>query len=78
MQGNEVDSPTAGEFRPACSRTEVTADLTLTMPGNLNAFRLSGSGSQGNSLVVEAGRTRLLLDCGFGLAETVNRLVAWG
>jgi phosphoribosyl 1,2-cyclic phosphodiesterase len=37
-------------------------------------FASLGSGSQGNSLVVEAGRTRLLLDCGFGLAAAVNRL----
>lgn len=37
-------------------------------------FASLGSGSEGNSLVVEAGRTRLLLDCGFGLAAAVNRL----
>lgn len=37
-------------------------------------FASLGSGSGGNSLVVEAGSTRLLLDCGFGLADTVNRL----
>src|SRR5258706_1463878 len=41
-------------------------------------FASLGSGSQGNSRVVEAGRTRLLLDCGFGLADTVNRLVRLG
>lgn len=37
-------------------------------------FASLGSGSGGNSLVVEAGSTRLLLDCGFGLADTVTRL----
>jgi phosphoribosyl 1,2-cyclic phosphodiesterase len=37
-------------------------------------FASLGSGSQGNALVVEAGGTRLLLDCGFGLAATVARL----
>lgn len=37
-------------------------------------FAVLGSGSQGNALVVEAGGTRLLLDCGFGIAETVRRL----
>ena len=41
-------------------------------------FASLGSGSQGNSLVVEAGATRLLLDCGFGLAATVNRLARLG
>jgi phosphoribosyl 1,2-cyclic phosphodiesterase len=28
----------------------------------------------GNALVVEAGRTRVLLDCGFGVGETLRRL----
>jgi phosphoribosyl 1,2-cyclic phosphodiesterase len=37
-------------------------------------FALLGSGSQGNALVIESGSTRLLLDCGFGLADTVARL----
>ncbi|MEX0961200.1 MAG: MBL fold metallo-hydrolase [Burkholderiales bacterium] len=37
-------------------------------------FASLGSGSQGNALLVEAGRTRILLDCGFGLAETRARL----
>lgn len=37
-------------------------------------FASLGSGSRGNALVVEVGQTRLLLDCGFGLRETVSRL----
>ena len=37
-------------------------------------FCCLGSGSEGNGLVVEAGDTRVLIDCGFGLAETVARL----
>ena len=37
-------------------------------------FTSLGSGSQGNALVAEAGRTRLMLDCGFALAETEARL----
>jgi phosphoribosyl 1,2-cyclic phosphodiesterase len=37
-------------------------------------FASLGSGSQGNALVVEAGRTRLMLDCGFGIAESAMRL----
>jgi phosphoribosyl 1,2-cyclic phosphodiesterase len=41
-------------------------------------FALLGSGSQGNALVVEAGRTRLLLDCGFGTQETARRLARLG
>ena len=41
-------------------------------------FASLGSGSQGNALVVEAGATRVLLDCGFGLAATVNRLARLG
>jgi phosphoribosyl 1,2-cyclic phosphodiesterase len=41
-------------------------------------FAILGSGSQGNGLVVEAGSTRLLLDCGFGAGETVRRLALLG
>ena len=37
-------------------------------------FASLGSGSEGNSLIVEVGETRLMLDCGFGLAETEMRL----
>jgi len=41
-------------------------------------FAILGSGSRGNALVVEAGSTRLLLDCGFGVRETVRRLARLG
>jgi phosphoribosyl 1,2-cyclic phosphodiesterase len=41
-------------------------------------FTSLGSGSQGNALVAEAGRTRLMLDCGFGLQETEVRLARAG
>ncbi len=37
-------------------------------------FASLGSGSEGNALVVEAGRTRVLLDCGFSAVETTRRL----
>ena len=37
-----------------------------------------GSGSSGNALVVEQGRTRLMVDCGFTLAETTRRLERLG
>lgn len=37
-------------------------------------FACLGSGSEGNGLVVEAGATRVLMDCGFGLADSVARL----
>ena len=37
-------------------------------------FASLGSGSEGNGLIVHAGRTRLMLDCGFGLADTTLRL----
>ncbi len=33
-------------------------------------FASLGSGSEGNGLVVEAGSTRVLMDCGFGLADS--------
>ncbi len=37
-------------------------------------FAYLGSGSQGNGLLVEAGSSRVLLDCGFTVTETVRRL----
>lgn len=37
-------------------------------------FASLGSGSRGNALVVEAGRTRVLLDCGFGPRNLAARL----
>jgi len=37
-------------------------------------FASLGSGSAGNALVVEVGRTRLMLDCGFSAKETLARL----
>jgi phosphoribosyl 1,2-cyclic phosphodiesterase len=37
-------------------------------------FTSLGSGSAGNALVVECGRTRVMMDCGFGIAETCERL----
>lgn len=41
-------------------------------------FASLGSGSEGNALVVEAGHSRILLDCGFSAAETVRRLARLG
>ncbi len=37
-------------------------------------FSSLGSGSAGNALVVESGASRVLLDCGFPLKETLRRL----
>ena len=37
-------------------------------------FTSLGSGSSGNGLVVESGTTRVLMDCGFTLADTKARL----
>ena len=41
-------------------------------------FASLGSGSQGNALLIESGRTRVLLDCGFGLIELTSRLSRLG
>jgi phosphoribosyl 1,2-cyclic phosphodiesterase len=41
-------------------------------------FASLGSGSQGNALVVEVNRTRVMLDCGFCWKETVTRLARLG
>jgi len=37
-------------------------------------FASIGSGSEGNGLVVEAGDSRVLIDCGFGVRDTAARL----
>lgn len=41
-------------------------------------FASLGSGSSGNSLAIEASTTRVLLDCGFGLREVVQRILRLG
>jgi phosphoribosyl 1,2-cyclic phosphodiesterase len=41
-------------------------------------FAILGSGSEGNALVVQAGQTCVLLDCGFALTETIARLARLG
>jgi phosphoribosyl 1,2-cyclic phosphodiesterase len=41
-------------------------------------FASLGSGSEGNGLVVEVGDTKVLIDCGFGVRETVARLARLG
>ncbi|MGA8031509.1 MAG: MBL fold metallo-hydrolase [Casimicrobiaceae bacterium] len=41
-------------------------------------FASLGSGSEGNGLVVEARDTRVLIDCGFGVRDTVARLARLG
>lgn len=41
-------------------------------------FASLGSGSQGNGLIIEIEKTRLLLDCGFSVKETTARLFRLG
>lgn len=41
-------------------------------------FASLGSGSKGNALLVEVGQTRVLMDCGFGLGDTIMRLERLG
>jgi phosphoribosyl 1,2-cyclic phosphodiesterase len=41
-------------------------------------FASLGSGSEGNALVVAAGTTRLMVDCGFPVEETERRLARIG
>lgn len=41
-------------------------------------FASLGSGSEGNALLVAAGQTQVLMDCGFGLKETTARLARLG
>jgi phosphoribosyl 1,2-cyclic phosphodiesterase len=41
-------------------------------------FASLGSGSEGNALVVEVGRTLIMVDCGFSTEETQTRLTRLG
>lgn len=41
-------------------------------------FASLGSGSEGNALLVEVAGTRLLMDCGFGLNDSIARLARRG
>jgi phosphoribosyl 1,2-cyclic phosphodiesterase len=41
-------------------------------------FCCLGSGSEGNGLVVESGTTRVLVDCGFNVTDTIARLARHG
>jgi phosphoribosyl 1,2-cyclic phosphodiesterase len=41
-------------------------------------FASIGSGCEGNGLVVEAGLSRLMIDCGFGVRDTAARLARLG
>jgi len=41
-------------------------------------FASLGSGSEGNALLVAAGQTKVLMDCGFGLQDTITRLARLG
>ena len=41
-------------------------------------FASLGSGSRGNALIVDAGDTKLLLDCGFSTRSTIERLSRLG
>jgi phosphoribosyl 1,2-cyclic phosphodiesterase len=43
-------------------------------PQPMMRFASLGSGSEGNGLLLEAGSTRILADCGFPLSHTVARL----
>jgi len=41
-------------------------------------FASLGSGSEGNALLVAVGQTKVLMDCGFGLRDTLSRLARLG
>lgn len=41
-------------------------------------FASLGSGSEGNALVVQAGASTIMIDCGFGIGETLRRCARLG
>lgn len=46
----------------------------MSEPGGVLRFASLGSGSRGNATLIEAGETRVLLDNGFSVRETLRRL----
>lgn len=50
------------------------AGLSSFSDGARMRFASLGSGSRGNALVIEAGKTRLLVDCGYGPRQLARRL----
>ena len=62
-----------------CSRAISTdGGVRTRTPDTLMRFGSLGSGSRGNATLVEAGGTRLLVDCGFSVRETERRLARLG
>lgn len=41
-------------------------------------FASLGSGSEGNALIVQVAQTTVMIDCGFGFRETINRCARLG
>ena len=58
--------------RSRCTRRAATKENRAEV-GDLRIAYL-GSGSKGNSALIEAGRTSVMLDCGFSTKETLRRL----
>ena len=64
--------------RESCRRRIVGEHRALAHRRPPMRFASIGSGSEGNGLVVEAGATRLMIDCGFGVRDTAARLARIG
>ena len=67
--GRRCPAPAQHACRRRCARPTALS---------LMRFASLGSGSEGNGLVVEAGTTRILIDCGFGVRDAATRLARLG
>src|SRR5205814_7888290 len=63
---------------PTVRQTANGSSRCSRISSNSVRFACLGSGSEGNGLLVEAGATRVLIDCGFGIRDTVARLARIG
>ena len=72
--------PTADRIAAPTARRSSRSSVRSSSAEAAAAMRFCslGSGSEGNGLVVEAGDTRVLIDCGFGLRDTAFRLARAG
>ena len=57
-----------------CLKRSTRISISSSEPLMSMRFSSLGSGSEGNALLVAAGRTLILMDCGFGLKDTLMRL----
>src|SRR5690606_9504538 len=78
LRSAQVSPPAAPVRAPLPGFVRQGFESRSSEAGPMMRFASLGSGSQGNALVVEAGRTRILVDNGMTVRETERRLERLG